>query len=58
MQRSNMQQNIAVAAVVMGYAAMQCNEQLAYVIDHRRCVSCMHGSVVSPAFAGLSRSML
>ena len=58
MQRSDMQQSIAAAAVVMGYAAMQCDEQLTYVIDHRRRVSCMHGSVVSPAFAGLSRSML
>ena len=58
MQRSNMQQSIAAAAVVMGYAAMQCDKQLTYVIDHRRRVTCMHGSVVSPAFAGLSRSML
>ena len=59
MQRSDMQQSIAAAAaVVMGYAAMQCDEQLTYVIDHRRRVSCMRVSVVSPAFAGLSRSML
>ena len=58
MQHRDMQQSIAAAAVVMGYAAMQCDEQLTYVIDHRRRVSCMRGSVVSPAFAGLSRSML
>ena len=57
MQRSNMQQSIASAAVVMHYAAMQCDEQLMYVIDHRRRVSCMRGSVVSPTFAGISRSM-
>ena len=58
MQCSNMQQSIAAVAVVMGYAAMQCDEQLTYVIDRRRRVSCMHGSVASPAFAGISRSML
>ena len=58
MQRSNTQQSIVAAVVVMGYAAVQCDEQLTYVIDHRRRVSCMRVSVVSPAFAGLSRSML
>ena len=58
MQRSNMQQSIEAAAVVRGYAAMQCDEQLTYVIDHRRRVSCMRGGVVSPAFADLSHSML
>ena len=43
-----MQQSIAAAVVVMGYAAVQCDEQLTYVIDHRRRVSSMRGSVVTP----------
>ena len=56
-QCSNTQQSIAAVVVVMGYAAMQCDEQLMCVLDNRRCVSGMRGNVVTPAFAGNSHSM-